>query len=288
MGEDGKPRLSTIDPVAFFSNGQLFECIDWETQGDTVPVRTLLLLRKAYAPGQSYQLWRRGVPLGTVQTISSCIGEEDISQGGAVDLQGCVRYTSAQGSSPISADSLGIAFTGRWPTAKHPAINGKVNPSERREFLRLAASAFGQHGAVATPAQIHSGVILKTQLRAGHSALAGSALVQLPADKQRSYHSYRIFLVAEESGGHYSLVLSHFHQANIELEDGTDLPKPDEELGEENSTDKEVFMDNFPLFPGEPDAIITLHTYYESASYSVYRRNGAGYKLVYTGCGGGD
>ena len=96
-----------------------------------------------------------------------------------------------------------------------------------------------------------------------------------------------MFLVLEENNGTYLPVLSHFHKATISLEDTTNPPKPGEVLDEENGADKEVYVDNFPLFPGEPDAIITEHTYYESWAYSVYRRIGTNYQLLYTGCGGG-
>ena len=82
-------------------------------------------------------------------------------------------------------------------------------------------------------------------------------------------------------------MLNHYRRSTITLEDTTKLPNAGEVIDEEENVDKEVFVDNFPLFPGEPDAIITEQTYYESWAYSVYRRVGAKYQLIYTGCGGG-
>src|SRR5208282_3437791 len=123
--------------------------------------------------------------------------------------------------------------------------------------------------------------------RSGHIALAGSAIVQLASAKPKTYYSYRIFLAVEEDKGTYLPVLNHYHRTTITLEDITKLPKAGEVIDEEGNVDKEVFIDNFPLFSGEPDAILTEHTYYESWAYSIYRRIGANYQLIYTGCGGG-
>ena len=91
----------------------------------------------------------------------------------------------------------------------------------------------------------------------------------------------------EEDNGAYSPVLNHFHRTTVSLESNADAPKPGQVLDEEERADKETYIDNFPLFANEPDAIITEHTYYESWAYSVYRRAGASYQLLYTGCGGG-
>jgi len=63
-------------------------------------------------------------------------------------------------------------------------------------------------------------------------------------------------------------VLNHYRRSTITLEDTTKLPNAGEVIDEEENVDKEVFVDNFPLFPGEPDAIITEQTYYESWAYS--------------------
>ncbi len=94
-------------------------------------------------------------------------------------------------------------------------------------------------------------------------------------------------MVIEEEKGIYVPVLDHFHRVTIPVESITNPPKPGEVLSEEGYGDKEIFIDNFPLFPDEPDAIITEHSYYESWAYSVYRRVGPNYQLIYTGCGGG-
>jgi len=163
----------------------------------------------------------------------------------------------------------------------------KANLDDRKAFLQAASAAFATHHVRVLPSSIHSGVIWKVQLQADRTALAGSTLVQLASATPKTYYSYRIFLVVQEDKGIYSTVLTHFHRVTIPLESITDVPKPGEVLDEENGVDKEVFIDNFPLFQGEPDAIITEHTYYESWSYSVYRWVGANYQLIYTGCGGG-
>ena len=164
----------------------------------------------------------------------------------------------------------------------------KANPQERALFLQSAIAAFAELHIHAASQRIRINDIWKTQLRAEGKALAASALLQLPASKPRTYHSYRLFMVIEENDRQYTPVLTHLHKTTITLDGADNAPKTGEELDEENDTDKEVFFDNFPLFAGEPDVIITRHTYYEDWNYSVYRRQGKNYQLIYTGCGGGD
>jgi hypothetical protein len=184
-------------------------------------------------------------------------------------------------------DFKGTVWTGSPVTASHTAQRTKATSDERTIFLQAASAAFAARHVRIAPSSIHTGGIWKIQLQPGHTALAGSTLVQLAAAIPKTYYSYRIFLVVQEDKGIYSQVLTHFHRSAIALESITDVPKPGEVLDEENGVDKEVFIDNFPLYSGEPDVIITEHTYYESWSYSVYRRVGANYQLIYTGCGGG-
>ena len=67
-------------------------------------------------------------------------------------------------------------------------------------------------------------------------------------------------------------------------------PKKGEILPEEGgSVDQESFLDNFPpLSEAKLTQFFSYHQYYEDWSYSIYRRRGSTYQLVYTGCGGGD
>jgi hypothetical protein len=121
------------------------------------------------------------------------------------------------------------------------------------------------------------------------SALAGNTLVQFPLKDANKWSSVRIFLVMEETDGHYVPVLSQLHRMTIYLEGDMKAPKAGEILPEEgDSVDQERFLDNFPLYPNEADAIISEDSFYEDWTYSIYRRIGAKYQLVYNGCGGGD
>jgi hypothetical protein len=281
--ESGKPALATLDPVAFLVGGKLRDCATAHPAPgeDNVPKLTPQTLNRAYAAGRRYPLWWGGAPWGEAEAVLSCIDED------YMDLVGCFRLHPDNAHHAAPNDFKGTVWTGKPVNASHQAPRTKANSEERTIFLQAASGAFAAHHVLIAPSSIHSGIIWKTQLQTGHAALAGSALVQLAPTKPKTYYSYRIFLVVEEDKDTYLPVLNHFHKTTIPLESITDLPKPGEVLDEEGYGDKEVFIDNFPLFPGEPDAIITEHTYYESWAYSVYRRVGVNYQLIYTGCGGG-
>jgi len=283
---NGKPALAALDPIGFVSVGTLRECVNWAANENTVPQLTLKLLRAAYSPGKVYTLWWRGSPVGKAEAVSSCIGEDDIANGGAVDLQGCFRFKWNEANERIPPNSSGIAFTGASLPFNHPRIASSASEVERSTFLELITQAYANRGAAA-PRDIRLGSIEKTELRAGHTAIVGNALLQIPAGRPDTYRSLRLFLVVEDESGRFAPVLSSFHEATIETEEAHTL-NPGERLDEENEKDEEAFVDNFPLFPGGSDAVISIHHYYEATAYSVYRRAGEQYKLVYTGCGGGD
>ena len=284
--ESGKPALASLDPVAFLVGGEIRDCATFHPNPgeENVPKLTIQTLNRAYAAGQRYALWWGGAPWGEAEAVHSCI---DGADGDYLDFAGCFRLHPDATQHAASIDFKGTVWTGKAAIATHPAQRTKANSEERAIFLQAASAAFLAHHVRIAPPSIHSGVIWKTQLQPGRSALAGSTLVQLASTKPKTYFSYRMFLVLEENSGIYLPVLNHFRKVTIPLEDITTSPRPGEVLDEENGADKEVYVDNFPLLPGEPDAIITEHTYYESWAYSVYRRIGTNYRLLYTGCGGG-
>jgi hypothetical protein len=280
--EKGKPALASVEPIAFLVDGQLRECYKFgpANSEDAVSKTVLDKLNRAYAPVHHYPVWWRGASWGEAEAVSSCMDED-------LDLTGCFRLHPAAPENAVPKELNGTAFTGRLPVASHPPLRLKASLQDRTLFLEAAVAAFAKANVRTAPQRIHLETVWKTQLRAGHAAIVASALIQMQAGKPRTYHSYRLFLVIEENNGRYEPVLTSFHKTTITLDSGADSPKPGEELDEENDTDKEVFFDNFPLFAGEPDVVISRHTYYEDWNFSVYRRNGESYQLVYTGCGGG-
>jgi hypothetical protein len=283
LDEKGKPALASLEPIAFLVGDELRECYVFGSANaqDAVNKTVLDRLNRAYSPGHHYSLWWRGAPWGNAESVHSCIDED-------LDLTGCFRLHPEAAGSAIPKNLKGTAFTGKLPAVSHPALRTTATPPERALFLQAAAVAFAEQHVHTSAQRIHVDTIWKTQLRAEHTALAASALVQLLGDKPRTYHSYRLFLVIEEDKGTYKPVLTHFHKTTITLDGSADQPKPGEELDEENDADKEVFFDNFPLFANEPDVVITKHTYYEDWNFSVYRWKDENYQLVYNGCGGGD
>lgn len=284
--ENGKPALASLDPVAFFVGSEIRGCATAHpAPGEGyVPKATIQTLNRAYTAGRRYPLWWGGAPWGEAEAVNSCI---DGSDGDYLDFVGCFRLHPDNEHHVAPADFKRTVWTGKVAGASHTALRVKANSQERAIFLQAASVVYAAHHVRVAPASTHAGIIWKVQLQTEHTALAGSSLVQLASAKPKTYYSYGIFLTIEESSGSYSPVLIHFHRASIPLDSVADLPKPGALLDEENDADKEVFLDNFPLFPGEPDAIISEHAYYESWSYSIYRRSGTNYQLSYTGCGGG-
>jgi hypothetical protein len=280
--ENGKPALATLEPIAFLVGGELRDCYDHKSQvaADAMEKTVRARLSRAYAPKESFPLWWRGRPWGRALAVNACYDED-------LDFKGCFKLISEEPHSAVPKDFAGIAFSGKTPAYSHPAVRAKADPSDRRALLKALGAAFAKHDLHFDLSRIHIESVWKTQLRSGTLALTGSALVQVPAASPQTYDSYRMFLVAEENNGLFVPVQTSFHKTTIKLEGSDWPPKPGEEIDEENDTDLEVFFDNFPIFAGEPDAVITRHTYYEDWNFSVYRRKGATYQLVYTGCGGG-
>ena len=288
--DSGKPAQSTLDPIAFLVDGQLRGCSTPgppPTQQDAGEALALQHLRKAYSGHKTYPVWFGGEPWGQAQATASCI--EDVTPGDSpIDWQGCFQLHPGPEKQHLPKQSYAIAYTGPESKPTHETIRAKASSAERALFLETAASIYAQHHVRVAPRSIHVGSVWKTQLHAGHPALAGSTLVQFPLKDANKWSSVRIFLVLEESDGHYAPVLSQVHKTTIPLDANTITPKPGEILDEGEEADRETFLDNFPLYPSEPDSIMSYHQYYEDWSYSIYRRRGTTYQLVYTGCGGGD
>jgi hypothetical protein len=281
--EQGKPALASLDPIAFLVNGELRECytLNATPNEDPTPKTTLDNLGKAYKMGHSYPVWWGGAPWGRSESVKSCIDHD-------LDLTGCAKLQPNDAKVRVSPEFSGTAVTYTSPKPTHPAVRIHASKEERALFLQIAANLYADRHIHIAPASIHPDAIWKTQLQAGHTALVGNTLVQFPLKEDRKWNSVRLFLALEESDGHYVPVLTQVHKTTIYLEADMSTPKIGEILEEENGVDRETFLDNFPLYPSEPDSIISRHQYYEDWSYSIYRRRGTMYQLAYTGCGGGD
>lgn len=284
--EEGQPALATIEPIAFIGRNNLYGCFQWDATNSQISETMLSILRKAYTPGNTFPLYWRGVRFGSTRVVHSCIEEEEIKAGGDVVLQGCVLHTTSSRHSKLTTEFSGIAFTGKPPVATHPAMREKANESEAKEFIAEALKAFASKGIDVKAESIQVGTITKTEVRAGHLTLTGDLLAVLHADRPGKYYFDRMLLAIEETNGVYVTILVNLHIAQA-LFDGDKTTEELKDQDEENEIDHEIFVDNFPLFIGEADAIITQHIYYESFEYSIYRRKGTMYELIYTNCGGG-
>jgi len=279
--ENGKPGLPSIDPIAVVNKGALGSCFQPKT-GD---LRSHLLssLRSTYSKGHTYPIWSGGASVGIAETVSSCIGEDDLAQGGAVDLEGCVRY---KGISASEKNFAGIMWTGSKLRPTHPSMRKQATRIEQDIFRQQAMRVYVSHGISVNSNRLLLFDIWKIEPRPNVHALAGNVLVQIPTTQPSTFKSIRLFLIVEQSANSYQTILTSMHTAKIYLDSGETF-RPGEELDEENDTDKETFFDTFPLFTDEPDVILTRHFYYESWAYSLYRWTGTQYTLAYTGCGGG-
>jgi hypothetical protein len=280
--EEGKPALATLDPIAFVVKGELRGCYkpNPTANDNNIPKTTLDNLSQAYKSGHSYPVWSRGAPWGRSESVKSCI-DPDLS------LTGCVKLEPSDPKTRVSPNFIGAAITFPQPVPTHPATRAHASAEERKLFLQLAASVYAERHIRIAPTSIHAETVWKTQLQSSHSALAGNTLVQYQLRDANKWASLRIFLVLEESNGQYAPVLAHFNKIIITPDENTAAPKTGEILDEGDDTDRETFLDNFPLFSNESDSIISYHQYYEDWAYSIYRRRGKTYQMVYSGCGGG-
>jgi hypothetical protein len=281
--DSGRPASATMDPVAFFVDGQIRSCdmLNPKPTDDPIPKPVLDTLNRIYTPGHEYPFSFAGAPWGATRTTGSLIESDPLDHSGSFSWK-------AKPATHIPEKGLtGTTWTGAPLTYSHPVVSATASADERNIFLEAASKAYADHHISAKPNTIHTGTIVKRQLRAGHSALIANTIVQLATDKPRTYYSYRLFLVVEETNGIYATVLESYHRVTAYVDADAPLPKLGELVDEEAQIDREQFADNVPLFKGEPDAIITEHQYYEDWSYSLYRSVGGSYRPIYTGCGGG-
>jgi len=280
--QNGKPIPEQIEPIAFIVNGQLRQCDSSTSEEESSAARNAVLtrLQRAYATGMRYPLWRGGGQWGQAEVVKSCI-DEDVNL-----LAACVRFKP--GAPQIAARSglRGIAYTGRPPIASHLLAISKAGEPDKRAFIAGVSQILRDEQIKVPGASIRVDEVWRTRLRPDHIAISGNALAQVPGRKSGTYHSYRVFAVLEEDDGHYKPVLRSIHKTTIVLDEMT-RAQGGGELDEGEDTDREQFLDNFPLFSGEPDAVITEHNYYEGWSFSIYRWKSGFYHRVYTGCGGG-
>ena len=280
--ESGKPVLPHIEPVARVVNGKILDCPTVKGDGSPTPA-FVARLNALYKPGNTLPLWSGGAPVATMETASSCM-VLDVSQ-----LMGCVRYRDL----PKAIDTpnfRGTAWTGTQPDPIHQPLRVPATPEEKRTFLVAAAATYEGNGVRATPAQIHLKALQHIRLSDTIEALAGSMRIQHPTSKPGTYQSVWMFLVivlptAERPSS--QPLLAHLYKNRAYLEFDQRAPKPGQEIPEESTADEEFLVDSFPLFPGEPDLIITTHQFYEDTGYSVYRWQNGTYRVANTGCGWG-
>lgn len=282
----GRPALANLDPIALFVDGHPRTCQNENprTNEPWVPEATIHGLDRFYLRGSKYPLWYAGAPLGAVTAVKSCIEGSD---GGYQDLGGCFTANLEQVPNLPKREFKGTVWTGEPRQPIHEPERSTASTEDRALFLKSAAAAYATHHVLVVPNSIHAGPVIRTRLQPGYEALAGSTIVQLGSKERNNLYSYRVFLVLEKGAGEYQPVLIRYRRATLPGGKKQYRPQPGEIIDEEEFNDRESFVDSFPLYPGEPDAIVTEHTYYESWAYSVYRRVGPNYHLLYTGCGGG-
>ena len=280
--QNGDPIPQQIEPIAFIVRGQLRQCDSSTSEKDSAAAKSAVLtqLQQAYTTGRRYPLWRGGGQWGQAEVVKSCI-DADVNL-----LAACVQLKARAAQIAPRSSFRGIAFSGPPPISSHSSAISKAGKPDKNAFIAGVSRIFRDERINVPKARIAAHEVWKTQLRPDHRAISGSALAQIPGRKAGTYRSYRVFAVLEEDNGQYNPVLRSIHNTTIEF-DKTSRAQESGELEEGEDTDREEFFDSFPLFPGEPDAVITEHTYYEGWNFSIYRWKDGLYRRVYTGCGGG-
>ena len=277
--EDGSPALPSIAPVAILSNGELAGC---PASKDGYTKEFTGRLTRLYSSGRQFPLYYRGGVFGKLQAKKSCM-DPDLS-----DLSGCVKFLAADEPGVRQKDFAGSVWSGTPPSITHPILRQRATAEERESFLQQAVLMFAAKGVKVKPDKLRSDAIWKIQTSQEMKLLVGNVRYRFPANKPRSYMSDRLLLAVTADNPNSSPMLVHWHQTQVWLDASDPIPKESEEIDEGSNGDLEEFLDNFPLFPTEPDVLVTKHAYYEDWAYSVYRWDGKMYKLAFTSCGGGD
>jgi len=276
--------LPTLSPIAFLVNGEIRGCYSDQLHGSSRnngEDQAIEQLIRAYTPPKHYPVWWRGTPWGQALAVKPCIDN-------SISMEGCFHLRPDPGQRAFPNGSLAISYTGSVSAPTHGLAHGGVNEKERTVFLEFASSAYARHHIHAASRGIHLEAIWKSQLQTGHDVLIGNTVFQYALKEKDVWASVRLVLAVEEIEGKYSAVLTEFHRSTINITAENPAPRPGAILRGESEYDVEEFVDNFPLFTGESDAIVTEHRYDEAAAYSIYRRRGDHYERVYTGCGGSE
>jgi len=277
-------KETAIEPIAFFVNGEVRDCYRHTKDPKEAPLLPHVenYLKSFYQSQRTLSILQGGTKVGSVQLPTTCSFEPGL------ELLGCVDQVKSGTDSSQPLATRGLVWTGSPLNATHASLHQKANTTERLRFLEAASKELTIHHVRAAPNTLHHGTIWRIQLASGHAALAGSVLVQLAADKPLTYYSYRMFAIFEEQDDTLKPVLDSYRRATAYIDDQDHKPKIGEVVSEEAQIDDEQFVDSIPLFPNEPDIVISRHSYYEDWNYSIFRWNGTAYKQIYTGCGGGD
>ena len=129
-GQDGRPALASLDPIAFLVGGELRGCYKPTPAAneDPIPQTTLDTLDQAYKTGHTYPLWWGGAPWGKSTSVKSCIDPD-------LDLNGCVRILPNDSRTRIPTKFNGTVVTYTPPAPTHPSLRARASADERLLFL---------------------------------------------------------------------------------------------------------------------------------------------------------
>lgn len=254
-----RPDAPILDPVVILDGKDFRNPMAYLQEKDTTKAQAdaYLFEKKYLVAGRKYTMLFGGNDKGSIVVReASGIGCESL----AATL--IPPIPSANGQKALAATStIGIGL--------HPNWREPPSPQQEAAFVKLTAEVLADQGVNAVaPAAVKLRNLRATKLGSDRPA----ALIGSVTFKAKDAN-HNLFLVAEQNGNRWSIVLSSYH-ASKDLADGVD-------------DIEENFLDQLDLDGDGMDEIITISGYYESWDYTIYRLEQGAWKKVYQGGGGG-
>lgn len=216
--------------------------------------------KEFYKAGTAVSVFSGGEKLGSATIRGSNIEGRD---GGCVNLAATIAYSGA--GRPRLAASTVSEISG------HAATRRAATAEETATLRRLAVKWFTDYG-LAKQLLDHgqTGEVISTVLRPN----AGRAIIgRFDVTSKLAIH--RLFAIAEQSQGQYSLTLADL-EIQHDVEDGVDRAERE-------------YVDQLDINNDGVDEVITSASHYEGWSYAIWEfyANYKGWRKKFSGAGGG-
>ena len=276
---DGVHVEASLAPVAVVSQGKLSGCqLDKHGQPTKAFQARLDLF---YSSRKELPLYSGGDRVGTARILNSCADSE------LAGLERCAKYTEAKQGNEHLKELSGTIWSGSTPIAPHAALSFEASPQEKELFLAAGTKTLAAKGIHVERLRVSSKKVSKIEVAPGMTLLIGNVAYWAPQPKTRSYLSDRMLFAISLEKPESPPLIEDLYSVVIRLQNGAPEPESEEQLDDGEKYDSEELVDNFPLFPGEPDVIISKDNMNEMWAYSIYRWSGKAYQRIITSCGDG-